>query len=169
MDDENESVISFELNGRNVEVSSPDTARAIDIINNLDKEYVRGACQIGRCGSCMIEMDGKTINSCLLYGFHLSGTKINTIQRWIDEPLMQELIYLSREVAAFQCGFCSSGVLTTIYTAYRDAIHNDELRSSKEKLEDYFLNKLDAHICRCSGYGGIRRLIASLINRLHRQ
>jgi carbon-monoxide dehydrogenase small subunit len=58
-----------------------------------------------------------------------------------------------RDEHALQCGFCTPGVVMTLAA----------LTEAEEKpSEDQLLAALSGHICRCTGYQGIRRAACRL-------
>jgi carbon-monoxide dehydrogenase small subunit len=57
------------------------------------------------------------------------------------------------EEHALQCGFCTPGVVMTLA-----ALTNDDQKPSAAQL----LAALSGHVCRCTGYQGIRRAARKL-------
>jgi carbon-monoxide dehydrogenase small subunit len=64
-------------------------------------------------------------------------------------PVQQAML----EEHALQCGFCTPGLVMTLAAL----TSNDEKPS-----EDEILAALSGHICRCTGYQGIRRVAKKL-------
>jgi len=54
---------------------------------------------------------------------------------------------------ALQCGFCTPGVVMTLA-----ALTGDEKKPTEEQL----LAAMSGHLCRCTGYQGIRRAVRRL-------
>jgi carbon-monoxide dehydrogenase small subunit len=61
---------------------------------------------------------------------------------------------------ALQCGFCTPGVVMTLA-----ALTNDDARPSEAQL----LAALSGHVCRCTGYQGIRRAAKKLAGAHRRE
>ncbi len=70
-------------------------------------------CDRGACGACTVLMDGKTILSCMVLTVETDGRSITTVEGLKDsntgrlDPLQQAFV----EHTAFQCGFCTPGIL----------------------------------------------------------
>ena len=74
-------VINFRLNGRPVSVTVPVTMKTLNMLRDvLDLTGTKYACGEGECGACTIRLDGKTINSCLMYAVDCDGRDLVTIE-----------------------------------------------------------------------------------------
>src|SRR5512136_9799 len=75
----------------------------------------KAACNQGACGACTVIMEGKAVNSCKILTVECDGKSITTIEGLRDpqtgelDPLQQAFI----THAAFQCGFCTPGMIMT--------------------------------------------------------
>ena len=99
-------------------------------------------CDRGACGSCTVLMNGKTILSCMTLTIECDGKPITTIEGLGDletgqlDPLQQAFI----DHAAFQCGFCTPGMILASKTLLDNNPHPRE-QEVKEALS--------GHFCRC--------------------
>jgi carbon-monoxide dehydrogenase small subunit len=123
---------------------------------NLGYTGVHLACEHGVCGACTIMMDGKAVRSCLMFAVQADGTEIVTVEGVAAadgtlSPVQQAM----RECHALQCGFCTPGVVMTL-----TSLTEGEQRPDEQTL----LNAMSGHLCRCTGYQGIRKAIARLAN-----
>jgi carbon-monoxide dehydrogenase small subunit len=70
-------------------------------------------CDHGACGACTILLDGRAALSCLILTIEVGGRNITTVEGLRDpisgklDPLQQAFI----DHTAFQCGFCTPGIL----------------------------------------------------------
>jgi carbon-monoxide dehydrogenase small subunit len=70
-------------------------------------------CDHGACGACTVLMDGKAVLSCMILTIEVDGRSITTVEGLRDpnsgnlDPLQQAFI----DNTAFQCGFCTPGIL----------------------------------------------------------
>jgi len=70
-------------------------------------------CDHGACGACTILLDGTAVLSCLILTIEVGGRSITTVEGLRDpnsgnlDPLQQAFI----DHTAFQCGFCTPGIL----------------------------------------------------------
>ena len=122
-----------------------------------DKLLLNGAhagCEHGVCGACTVLIDGVAVRSCLMFAVQADGYAITTIEGLAEpdgtmHPVQQAL----RDEHGLQCGFCTPGVVMTLAA----------LTDGPEKPSaDTLIGALSGHICRCTGYQGIRRAALKL-------
>ena len=110
---------------------------------------VHVGCEHGVCGACTVMVDGKAVRSCLMLAVQADGAEVVTVEGLADaDGSFHPVQVAMREEHALQCGFCTPGVVMTLA-----ALTGGEERPSEEQL----LAALSGHICRCTGYQGIRR------------
>ena len=107
------------------------------------------ACEHGVCGACTIILDGQAVRACLMLAVQADGAQITTVEGLAApdgtlHPVQQAL----RDEHALQCGFCTPGVVMTFA-----ALTQGPERPPAKVLED----ALSGHICRCTGYQGLKR------------
>jgi aerobic carbon-monoxide dehydrogenase small subunit len=141
--------VTFKLNGATQTVDCPpDETLSVILRDRLSMTGSKIACSIGRCGACMVLMDSKAVNSCLLMAYQLEGTEIVTVEGLNDHPLAQALRAGLAEENAFQCGYCAPGfsiALISLFNEQPDA-EAEDIRAA-----------LEGNICRCTGYQSIIR------------
>ena len=100
------------------------------------------SCDNGACGSCTILMDGKAVLSCMTLTVECSGKEIITIEGLTDrktrvlDPLQQSFI----DHTAFQCGFCTPGMIMSA-----KALLNENPHPTEEEVKE----ALSGNFCRC--------------------
>jgi carbon-monoxide dehydrogenase medium subunit len=112
-------------------------------------------CGLGECSACTVEVNGKPMLACLLLAASLNGKNITTIeglQKSTGEldPLQEAFI----EQAAFQCGYCTPGLIMTI-----KGLLNENPRPQEQDIRDY----LKGNRCRCTGYMSVVRAVFSAV------
>ena len=111
-----------------------------------DKLFLCGTkngCNHGVCGACNVLVDGKAMRACLLLAITLQEREITTIEGLSENGELSLLQKAFASHQAFQCGFCTSGMLISA-TALLD--HDSTPSISKIRHE------LGGNICRCTGY-----------------
>ena len=139
--------ISFKLNGKPVSLELDPSMRFIDVIRDvLHLNATKEGCGEGSCGACVILMDGKSVNSCLLPAANVIGHDIVTLEGLKET---KEFDVLQRAFAATggqQCGFCTPGMIIASYSLLKESPHptDEEIRA-----------KMSGNLCRCTGYQAI--------------
>jgi len=115
---------------------------------------VHVGCEHGVCGACTVIVDGKAVRSCLMLAVQADGAEVMTAEGLAApdgtlHPVQQAML----EEHALQCGFCTPGVVMTLA-----ALTNGEQKPGEADL----LAALSGHLCRCTGYQGIRRAARKL-------
>jgi xanthine dehydrogenase iron-sulfur cluster and FAD-binding subunit A len=123
----------------------------------LDLTGTKYGCGIGECGACTVHLDGVPALSCLTLAVAADGREVITVEglQGSDgklDPLQEAFI----ENAAFQCGYCTPGMLmmTKRLLAENPAPDEDDIR-------DY----LKGNRCRCTGFAAIVRAVRSCVER----
>ena len=111
-------------------------------------------CEHGVCGACTVIVDGQAVRSCLMLAVQADGAQVTTVEGLAApdgtlHPVQQALL----DEHALQCGFCTPGVVMTLA-----ALTND----GQEPGEEQLLGALSGHVCRCTGYQGMRRAARKL-------
>jgi len=115
---------------------------------------VHVGCEHGVCGACTVIVDGKAVRSCLMLAVQADGARVMTAEGLAAadgtlHPVQQAML----DEQALQCGFCTPGVVMTLAAL---------LEGNAKPREARLLSALSGHICRCTGYQGIRRVAKRL-------
>lgn len=115
---------------------------------------VHVGCEHGVCGACTVMVDGKAVRSCLMLAVQADGADVKTVEGLAGEdgtlhPVQQAML----ESHGLQCGFCTPGVVMTFTALTCDG---------KKPSEDQLIAAMSGHVCRCTGYQGIRRAAKKL-------
>jgi len=136
--------INFKLNGRAVTVQVPVTMKTLTLLRDvLDLTGTKYACGEGECGACTIKLDGKTVNSCLMYAVDCDGREVVTIEGLKTEAALHPMQQAFVDHGAIQCGYCIPGMIVQAnYLAENNpGVSRDEIRRG-----------LEGNVCRCTGY-----------------
>jgi carbon-monoxide dehydrogenase small subunit len=136
--------IEFTLNGVRrratvaVEMSTLDLLR--EVAGLTGTKY---GCGEGECGACTIEVDGLTVNSCLMFAVDCAGRSLTTIEGLASRPEGERLRDAFVEHGAVQCGFCTPGMM--MQASHLIACGGAADRKAIER-------GIEGNLCRCTGY-----------------
>lgn len=105
-------------------------------------------CEHGVCGACTVLIDGHSARSCLTLAVQANGHEIMTVEGIAPEgsnelhPLQQAM----QDHHGLQCGYCTPGMLTTLFELLRD---------NPDPSEREVRSAISGNLCRCTGYQGI--------------
>ncbi len=91
-------------------------------------------------------LDGKPVNSCLVLALDVDGHEVTTIegiQHGDELDIVQEKFI---EHAAYQCGFCTSGMIVSSRAL---------LDENPSPTEHEVREAIAGNLCRCTGYVNI--------------
>jgi carbon-monoxide dehydrogenase small subunit len=107
-------------------------------------------CDTSNCGSCTVELDGRSVKSCTVLAVQADGGTVTTIEGLERDGTLDPLQQAFHDQHALQCGFCTPGMIM----AARDLLQNNPNPS-----EDEIREGLEGNLCRCTGYQNIVRAV----------
>jgi carbon-monoxide dehydrogenase small subunit len=110
------------------------------------------SCEQGVCGACTVLVDGQPVRSCITLAIACEGRAVQTIEGFEEDAIMARLRQAFNREHALQCGFCTPGMLISARDIVTRLPGIDETRLRYE---------LAGNLCRCTGYVGIVRAVAS--------
>jgi xanthine dehydrogenase iron-sulfur cluster and FAD-binding subunit A len=121
--------------------------------DDLELIGAKYGCGIGECGACTVQMDGKPVLSCLVLAVSADGSDILTVEGLRQpngelDPLQDAFV----ELQAFQCGYCTPGILM---------MSKSLLKQNKNPTEAEVREYLKGNLCRCTGYARIVQAVMS--------
>ncbi|WP_261303926.1 (2Fe-2S)-binding protein [Paenibacillus andongensis] len=144
-------VLECSINGKGVTVPVPASKRMSDILrDDLLLTGTKVSCEIGRCGACMVLLDGKPVNSCLLMAYQAAGKEVTTIEGISAGEELHPVQQAMLEEGGLQCGYCTAGMVVTL-----TALWEENPTPTRAEAEE----ALCGNICRCTGYEGIFRAV----------
>ncbi|VAV86547.1 Xanthine dehydrogenase iron-sulfur subunit [hydrothermal vent metagenome] len=147
--------LNFTLNGRPVNIEVPVDMTVLDLLRDgLDLKGTKYACGEGECGACTIEVDGATINSCLMYAADLNGRTVMTIEGLGAGNKMHPMQQSFVDHGAVQCGFCMPGMIIQA---------NYLVKQNPNLTREEMKRGLEGNICRCTGYTKVLDAVAAIV------
>jgi aerobic-type carbon monoxide dehydrogenase small subunit (CoxS/CutS family) len=145
------SPVRFTVNGRSVSLAD-DGSRTLlwALRTDLDLTGPKYGCGEGHCGACTVLVDGAAERSCSVQLKDVAGKHVTTIEGLAEggklHPLQQAFI----DHGAFQCGYCTSGMLLTAVAFLKDTPH-----PTKEQI----VSGMEHNLCRCAAH---QRIVAAI-------
>jgi carbon-monoxide dehydrogenase small subunit len=144
--------IAFTLNGVKRELSIPAGMSALAMLRErLGLTGTKYGCGEGECGACTILVDGKSVNSCLVFAADCDGRELVTIVGVVQSEVGERLRSAFVASGAVQCGFCTPGLMV-------QASHFIEGHPGAD--ETAIRRGIEGNLCRCTGYRKIVDAIA---------
>lgn len=145
--------MKLKINGKDCEIASPAVTTLLDVLRyELRLTGTKEGCGTGNCGSCTVLVNGKAVNSCLVFAGEMEGKVITTIEGLSTDGKLHPLQQAFISEGAVQCGFCTPGVILTA-KAFLD--------SNPHPTESEARQAIAGNLCRCTGYDKIVRAIMS--------
>jgi nicotinate dehydrogenase subunit A len=143
--------MSITVNGRLHEVTADaETPLMYVLRNDAGCKGVRYGCGAGQCGTCMVIIDGKPVQSCDVPVSAVAGQSILTIEgigtQEHPHPLQRAFV----EEQAAQCGYCATGIIMSAKSL---------LDANKSPSDDEIKQALAKNLCRCGTHQRILRAV----------
>ncbi|MFZ0629750.1 MAG: (2Fe-2S)-binding protein [Acidobacteriaceae bacterium] len=119
--------------------------------NRLGMTGTKYGCGEGQCGACTVLLNGEPTRSCLTVASAVSDAKITTIEGLEREGKLTPVQEAFLEEGAFQCAYCTSGMILAA-TAL--------LEKHPHPSEGQVLEAMNGNVCRCGTYPRIKAAIA---------
>jgi carbon-monoxide dehydrogenase small subunit len=145
------SRLRLTLNGEDVEVLCEPRQSLLEVLrDNLGLTGSKEGCGNGNCGACSVLLDGRVVNSCIVFALEADGRSVMTIEGIASGTELHPLQKKFLEHAALQCGICTPGVIIAA-----KALLDRNPRPSEAEARLW----LAGNLCRCTGYDKIIRAV----------
>jgi aerobic-type carbon monoxide dehydrogenase small subunit (CoxS/CutS family) len=136
-------VASFRINGKDRRITFGSRSTLLEVLRAQGYTEVKEGCREGQCGSCVVLLDGKLVNSCQVLAASASKKNILTVRGLGDVLSPHPIQRAFAETGAIQCGFCTPGMILAAYSL---------LLKNPDPDEEAVKRALDGNLCRCTGY-----------------
>jgi aerobic-type carbon monoxide dehydrogenase small subunit (CoxS/CutS family) len=145
----------LEINGERHSVDAPGLRPLARVLReDLGLTGTKTGCSEGRCGSCTVIVDGRSVVSCLFPLALAAGSSIRTVEGLApDDEHLSPLQAALLDAGGVQCGISTPGVLMTLTWL---------LEQNTDPSEEEIRAALAGNVCRCTGYQKIVEAVLSL-------
>jgi aerobic-type carbon monoxide dehydrogenase small subunit (CoxS/CutS family) len=151
--------IAFKLNDQPVRLAvDPERSLLWVLRTDLKLTGTKFGCGEGHCGSCTVLLNNVASRSCLLKMKHVKDKEVVTIEGLAKSSALHPLQKAFMEHDAFQCGFCTPGMILTGV-----AFLNKNPKPSREQI----LRGMEQNLCRCGAHVRIIDAIQSAAAELN--
>ena len=137
--------VKFEVNGKQVVLTSAPNRTLLEVLReDLGLTGAKDACGgEGECGACTVLMDGKAVNSCLVFIGQVQECSVETIEGLSSNGELHPIQQAFVEAGAVQCGYCTPGAIMASKALLQEIPNpnNEQIREG-----------LSGNLCRCTGY-----------------
>jgi carbon-monoxide dehydrogenase small subunit len=146
-----ETQIEFSLNGKQQRVAAEPTQTLLYLLRDkLGLTGSKDGCSSGDCGACVVLLDGRPVNSCMVLAPQAESASILTVEGLAQDGELHPLQRAFGETWAFQCGFCTPGMLVSCFAL---------LKSNDNPTREEILVAVAGNFCRCTGYQGVVKAV----------
>jgi len=139
--------INLTLNGKKMALEVPSHRLLLDLLRDeIGLTGTKEGCGTGDCGACTVILNGKPVNSCLIFSGELEGSDLVTIEGLKIGPELHPVQQAFIQDGGVQCGYCTSGMLMMA-----KALLDENMSPTEEEIRF----ALSGNLCRCTGYAKI--------------
>lgn len=151
MSDTKAEPIRLTVNGKPAALAgNPDTPLLFALRDQLGLTSVHLGCGANQCGACHVMIDGHAVAACDTPLWAAAGKSVTTLEGLgtPDAPHALQKAFIAEQ--AMQCGYCTSGIITTA-AAF--------LKHKPNPTEAEVRAALDRNLCRCGAHNRIVRAV----------
>jgi aerobic-type carbon monoxide dehydrogenase small subunit (CoxS/CutS family) len=144
-------LLHLNVNDQDYEIYINPKALLVEAIRDCcELTGTKRGCDTVSCGACTVIVDGMAVKGCSVLAVQAEGTKILTSEGLEKNGILHPIQKAFLDEGAFQCGFCTSGMLMSSVAF---------LNETKNPTEKEIRDGIEGNICRCTGYNSIVRAI----------
>ncbi len=149
--------ITLTINGAHRTLSIEPGERLLDLLRREGCMGVKIGCRAGDCGACAVLLNGRAVNSCLVFAVKADGGEVVTVEGLERDGRLHPVQQAFLDGGGIQCGYCTPGMVIGAV---------DLLSRNPDPTEDEIRKGLAGHLCRCTGYvkqiRAVRRAAAAM-------
>ena len=137
-------MIQLTINGKPARFDGdPDMPLLWYLRDELALTGTKFGCGEAQCGACTVIVDGEAVRSCVTPLKDVAGKKVLTIEGLESGGHLNALQEAFVKHHAFQCGFCTPGMVINAYALL--------LKTPRAKREE-IIKETDGNLCRCGAH-----------------
>lgn len=143
--------IRFHLNGRPTTLETDGRRSLLWVLRtDLGLTGAKYGCGEAICGACTVIVDGKTVHACITPLKQVQGKEVVTVEGLTRGERLHPLQQAFIDHGAFQCGYCTSGMLMHAYAF---------LQKNPKPTRTAIVAEMERMLCRC---GAHQRIVAAI-------
>jgi carbon-monoxide dehydrogenase small subunit len=151
-------LLSLTVNGQKHEVAIEPRQSLLQVLREeLHLTGTKEGCSEGECGACTVILDGKTVDSCLIFGLEAQGRDVLTIEGLATSDALHPVQQAFADFGGVQCGFCTPGMILAAKAL---------LENNPNPTDEEIRWGIAGNLCRCIGYVKIVEAIQAAAQRL---
>ncbi|MCV7419697.1 2Fe-2S iron-sulfur cluster binding domain-containing protein [Mycobacterium yunnanensis] len=168
--------VTLTVNGETRTVTADVRSTLLDLLREtLHLTGTKKGCDHGLCGACTVSVDGERVVSCLTLAASVDGSDVLTVEGLADGDRLHPVQQAFVDCDGFQCGFCTSGQISSAHAMLTEYARGDLSTASfeagraavchgpKALSHDEIRERMAGNICRCGAYANIVDAIAVVV------
>jgi nicotinate dehydrogenase subunit A len=149
---------TLRINGRTHQVEGEAGDSLLSILRyELGLTGSKFGCGEGYCGACTVLVDNQVARACVTRLAAVADKPVTTIEALATGDQLHPVQEAFLEAEAFQCGYCTSGMIMATVGL---------LRTTPNPSEQDIAKVMDRSVCRCGTYPRIVRAIKLAAERV---
>jgi len=134
--------IDFILNGEDVSMKAEPLERLSELLRErFGLPSLLNDCLEGICGKCIVFLDGRLVNACLVPAFKARGSEVISYEGFRSTDSHETVARAFRDAGASLCGFCDAAVMMAAGSL---------LDSNKRPDDAEIMETMSSVYCRCA-------------------
>jgi carbon-monoxide dehydrogenase medium subunit len=153
--------LRLKVNGQPYEFYVKPKTLLVEVLrDHLGLTGTKRGCSSGSCGACTVILNSMAVKSCSMLALQADGAEVLTVEGLAKGTELHPLQKAFLDHGAFQCGFCTSGMLMSAR-----ALLDENPNPAKEEMKE----GIDGNICRCTGYNSIIRAVTDVVKGKYKE